>query len=719
MEVITDNSRKLDASCKQTMVKKLSKMAQCDVVLPEVNDRYVNLSDYELSEAEKTFLNLGLNCHVQTPVDPFRKKVELEVLYENILSLKDSKVADVNPNIRDQLRAEGTKVRRNDHSNVITPELKEAAKTLRNNKNIIIRRADKSNVYVILNRSDYRDKLSAILNDGSKFRKITKNPSEPLKKSVNALIDEALAANPNAFKVLKKVIGDYSPGYMYGNVKTHKEQKTLRPIVSQITTPTYRTAKQLDSVIKRYLPQGYMLKSSTEFVDLLEGKSTNGNLYSLDVESLFTNVPVLRTVNIICDRVYQHPTLAPPPIPKEVMRKLLLLCTTEVPFYDIDGKMWLQVDGVTMGSPLGPTFANFFMSEVENRALDNITTRPDIYARYIDDMFLLCSESTLEMLKKEMILISGLNFTFESGVNHKLPFLNVLVEKQENRFKTLVYRKPTDVGACMNAKGDTPQQYKTSVIKGFLYRARSLCSDRVDMMLEIKRAKQILVNNGYSNIEVEKEIKAFLRTVDNPPRDTQSEGSTHTLYYRNFMNNKCKEDERVLKRIVKENVTLKDNHDRLKLVIFYKSMKSRNLVMRNNCAKKPRELAKTHVVYKFRCKKGDCEHLPPRNTTYWGLTTDTTSRRLSFHLQNGAIRKHCEAKHGSMITRKEIEMYTSIEYVERDVNRLEILEALIINAGNYEINRQDTGKKRILKLYGDGNQRSGRYVNFQPASSQS
>ena len=72
-----------------------------------------------------------------------------------------------------------------------------------------------------------------------------------------------------------------------------------------------------------------------------------------------------------------------------------------------------------------------------------------------------------------------------------------------------------------------------------------------------------------------------------------------------------------------------------------------------------------------------------------------------------------------MITRKEIEMYTSIEYVERDVNRLEILEALIINAGNYEINRQDTGKKRILKLYGDGNQRSGRYVNFQPASSQS
>ena len=72
--------------------------------------------------------------------------------------------------------------------------------------------------------------------------------------------------------------------------------------------------------------------------------------------------------------------------------------------------MWLRVDGVIMGSPLGPTFANFFMSEVENRALNNISTRPDIYACYIDDMLLLCSQSTLQELKSEMILISGLKF---------------------------------------------------------------------------------------------------------------------------------------------------------------------------------------------------------------------------------------------------------------------------------------------------------------------
>ena len=66
-----------------------------------------------------------------------------------------------------------------------------------------------------------------------------------------------------------------------------------------------------------------------------------------------------------------------------------------------------------------------------------------------------------------------------------------------------------------------------------------------------------------------------------------------------------------------------------------------------------------------------------------------------------------------MITRKEIEKFTKVMYVERDVYRLEILEALLINAEDFEINRQDTGRKRILKLYGDNRHASGVRNNVQ------
>ena len=141
-------------------------------------------------------------------------------------------------------------------------------------------------------------KINDILKDGSKFRKITKNPCDTIKTKVNKLIDQATMA-AGASIPIKKIVGDYSPGYIYGNVKTHKEGAKLRPIISQVTTPTYRTAKEIDSIIKQYLPQGKMLKSSTEFVELLSGHEYSGNLFSLDVESLFTNVPVHRTINIL------------------------------------------------------------------------------------------------------------------------------------------------------------------------------------------------------------------------------------------------------------------------------------------------------------------------------------------------------------------------------------------------------------------------------------
>ena len=122
--------------------------------------------------------------------------------------------------------------------------------------------------------------------------------------------------------------------------------------------------------------------------------------------------------------------------------------------------------------------------------------------------------------------------------------------------------------------------------------------------------------------------------------------------------------------------------------------------MKNNLGKKVRELARTNVIYDIDCQKGDYEHLPQRNRSYSGLTTCTMSRRLTFHLQDGAVQRHHLAVHKVKITRKEIEAGTKIRYQENDTNRLEVLESLIIHFEDPEINKQDTGKQRVLKLYG-------------------
>ena len=71
---------------------------------------------------------------------------------------------------------------------------------------------------------------------------------------------------------------------------------------------------------------------------------------SLDVESLFTNVPVYDTIDIILKDVYHHSTLQPPTIPERTMKDLLMLCTTQTPFRNFNGELYLQIDVVMMGS---------------------------------------------------------------------------------------------------------------------------------------------------------------------------------------------------------------------------------------------------------------------------------------------------------------------------------------------------------------------------------
>ena len=106
------------------------------------------------------------------------------------------------------------------------------------------------------------------------------------------------------------------------------------------------------------------------------------------------------------------------------------------------------------------------------------------------------------------------------------------------------------------------------------------------------------------------------------------------------------------------------------------------------------------IVYEYNCKIGECKHLPKNKAAYTGLTTCTISRRLSNHLQKGAILEHCKNNHHCKLSRKELEESTTIRYLENDRNRLCILEALIIRQEDPEINKQDTGQCRTLKLYG-------------------
>ncbi|XP_076031088.1 uncharacterized protein LOC143019335 [Oratosquilla oratoria] len=286
----------------------------------------------------------------------------LKALFEDICKLEKEGKISVNQDLQEQLQSESTKSRHQRNTTpLLSPRLKEAARQLRENEKIIIRKADKSSCYVILDKSVYIEKCRDILQDHSKFKLISRNPTENLKKKLNNLIT-GVNAEIGGTK-FSKLVGDFQPGYFYGNVKTHKENNPLRPIISQISTPSYQVAKILHNIISPYIPTTYSLRSTEEFIDLLNTNQTKGPIASLDAQNLFTEIPVTRTINIILDYVYHHSDLPPPKIPHNFMKALLETCTTEVPFRCPEGKLYMQTDGVSMGSPLGVLFAQAFMAE--------------------------------------------------------------------------------------------------------------------------------------------------------------------------------------------------------------------------------------------------------------------------------------------------------------------------------------------------------------------
>ena len=444
-----------------------------------------------------------------------------------------------------------------------------------------------------------------------------------------------------------------------------------------------------------------MIKSTDEFLEIIRNSRPNGLIASLDVTSLFTNVPVEPTIAIICQSVYNHPELPPPDISQENLKHLLRCCTKEAPFRHIDNNIYIQKDGVAMGSPLSCTFANYYMCHIENEVLASLNEdKPTTYCRYVDDIFVVVrNEEHLNLIKQKLELASVLEFTTKISINNKIPFLDVSIDGSTGAYRTSIYKKKTDSGKVLNGSSECPERYKTGMIRTLIQRSYKISSDWTLFEQDIKRLKQTLVNNGYSNSMFDQICNKFLENVNNTSTQIiQDNSEVHTIFYKNQMSNAYKTDEKVLKAILKNNIKCTNDSDKLKVVIYYKNKKTSSLVMRNNLNPVNDDLKQSNVIYEYTCKNGDCG-LQSSISSYIGETVTTLSRRLTMHLQSGTIKEHTRDEHGINLKREDLVNNTKILKKENDNNRLHILEAILIRKKKPVINIQNTGNIRILKLF--------------------
>ena len=158
----------------------------------------------------------------------------------------------------------------------------------------------------------------------------------------------------------------------------------LRSIVSNIGTASYQLAKYLDQLLSPLTRSRYTVNSTKDLVVKIKNEKVpqNCNMVSFDVKSLFTSVPLEYTIDIIIKRIFEDHEITTI-FTKSEMKKLLTLCTKNVHF-SFNNDIYVQIDGVAMGSPLGPVTANIFMVELETTLVSKLEDHVQKWRRFVD-----------------------------------------------------------------------------------------------------------------------------------------------------------------------------------------------------------------------------------------------------------------------------------------------------------------------------------------------
>ena len=213
-------------------------------------------------------------------------------------------------------------------------------------------------------------------------------------------------------------------------------------------------------------------------------------MVSFDVKSLFTNVPLDRTISIILKRIYDDNERRIS-ISRNKMKELLLLCTKK-DHYTFNGKIYMQVDGVAMGSPLGPVLVDIFMIELEKAILPELTECIKYWKRYVDDTLSFVKLGTISyIITKLNSFDNNIQFTFKEEDKGTLPFLDVLIRRKSNSILTTVFRKHTNNNIYLNWNAFAPDTWKRGTLKTLVERAYIVCSTNELLLMELKYLEKV------------------------------------------------------------------------------------------------------------------------------------------------------------------------------------------------------------------------------------
>ncbi|KAG1658491.1 hypothetical protein GQR58_022937 [Nymphon striatum] len=486
-----------------------------------------NYCDIVLEPRVKFLLAFGLDfCLPIFKLDFYKYYSAFENMLNSIRTLNPSKFKDVSKKVKEIANRHFHVFNpRKVFSSIVSHKDLKLLKQFGSNKDIVICKPDKGRAVVILNKTQYIKSVTESISNPSKFQQIF----EPIEQFTTRIEDRInrfllklkkldLISNDSYRKLFASGTG---PGILYGLPKIHKSNFSVnfpfRPIFAAYNTASYNIAKFLVPVLAPLTTNQFTIINSYSFShEISDLKNAQSHVMaSFDVESLFTNIPLHETIDICLNQLFKD-TSSVLNLTKDFFKELLRLAVLNT-FFLFNDKFYEQIEGLGMGLPLGPTFANIFLSFHEKVWLEDCppSFKPSFYRRYVDDTFLLFTnklhiEPFLNYLNSKH---PNIKFTSECESDNKINFLDLTIHKSNNSFHCSIYRKPTFTGLGTSFFSFTPLSFKLTAIKSLIHRAYHLCSNYTNIHIEFNFLQNFFKSNGYPILLVNKYINRFLRPI--------------------------------------------------------------------------------------------------------------------------------------------------------------------------------------------------------------
>ena len=363
--------------------------------------RIVNLSDIQLTQSETDLLRKGLNfCPTPSPptidsinkdIDAFARRLNLREYHtpENLDDIIDN--PDYQPTILEKLNyreqrtycspsrepylntyieklrqdiTDRTVHNRRFQRNNLSKRERLALDRLSNNRNIIIKPADKGGATVILNTTDYLQEAKRQLDNDMYYKRIEEDCTLEHEQMINNCIDDLEKNGEIQLDVarLLKPAQSRTPIF-YMLPKIHKANNPGRPVISSVNSHTEKISAYVDEFLRPIAEQlPSYIRDTTDFIQRIKvfGRlPAECYLATLDVSSLYTNIDIDEGLSVVQEELIKTNRAKPSPQTLTCLLEKVLKLNN----FTFNDEQFIQIKGTAIGNRVAPNFALFIWED--------------------------------------------------------------------------------------------------------------------------------------------------------------------------------------------------------------------------------------------------------------------------------------------------------------------------------------------------------------------